>query len=121
MSYYFHPSQLRYPWPALQTTFLNPPLALSPWELARKQSSELSSLKSTWGRGGDENAIAGAFWGGREVESQDAPARIVAAQIVEVDGHAAARLAVVLDHGVGQGPYLLQCEVTALREQADGV
>lgn len=72
-----------------------------------EQSSGLNSLKSTWVAEGGGNAIAGAGGSYHVVEGQDAPARIIAAPIDEVGGHAAAPIAVVLDNGVGQGPDLL--------------
>ena len=52
------------------------------------------------------------------VEGQVAPAGIVTAPIDEVDGHAAALRAAILEHNLRQGPNLLQCEVGAEREQA---
>ena len=53
------------------------------------------------------------------VEGQDTPAGIIALPIDEVDGHAAASLAVEGEQGVEQGPDLRQGEVGTLREQAE--
>ncbi|MCJ1264987.1 hypothetical protein MMC22_004862 [Lobaria immixta] len=118
-------SQLRYPRPALQRTLSIPPLPLSPREPAGKQSSGLNSLKRVRAlslvklRSGDNerDAIADTVGLAHVVEGQDTPARIVALQIDEVDGHAAAKIALVREQGVEQGPDLRQCEVGTLREQ----
>lgn len=56
----------------------------------KEQSSGLNSLKSTWVAEGGGNAIAGAGGSYHVVKGQDAPTRIIAAPINEVDGHAAA-------------------------------
>lgn len=67
------------------------------------------------------DAIAGAVGPAHVVDGQETPAGIVAAPIDIVDGHAAAYLAVVREQGVEQGPDLRQCEVGALREQAETI